>query len=69
MLKFKIADFILAAIFFISCQGDTLISSDSGDFRGTYHAAVTYANLSDSTIPVGGGFGAILSCMEAIGWG
>lgn len=49
MLKPKITGVIIAAIYLISCQSDTVVRSDSGDFRGIYHAAVTFANLSDST--------------------
>lgn len=60
MLKFKNTGVIIAAISLISCQSDTIVKSDSGDFRGIYHAEVTFANLSDSTELVGGGFGSIM---------
>lgn len=52
---------IIAAIFLLSCQDDTIVRSDSGDFRGTYHAELIYADRSDSSRIIGG---SVIGIME-----
>lgn len=45
---------VIAAIFLLSLQDDTIIGSDSGDFRRTYYAELKYAGRSDSSRIIGG---------------